>query len=79
MSCPVYCNMQNGLGAHGALVPHFPESLTRKLYKKKIPEMTRNVPQVPRKIIPGFQQMWSQRRSRRTQERKERITDDDNH
>ena len=47
MSCRVYCNVQYGLGAHGALRPHFPESLTRKLYRKKIPEMTLNVPHVP--------------------------------
>ncbi|PKL70662.1 MAG: hypothetical protein CVV30_04755 [Methanomicrobiales archaeon HGW-Methanomicrobiales-1] len=43
--------MQYGLGAHGALIPHFPESLTRKLYRKKIPEMALNVPQVPREVI----------------------------
>jgi len=35
------------LGAHGALRPYFPESLTRKSYRKKIPEMTLNVPHVP--------------------------------
>ena len=39
-----------------SLVTHctlFPESLTRKLYRKKIPEMTRNVTHVTRKIING--------------------------
>ena len=39
-----------------SLVTHctlFPESLTRKLYRKKIPEMTCNVTHVTRKIIIG--------------------------
>lgn len=47
MSCRTYRSGQYGLGAHGALTPCFPESLTRKLYRKKIPEMTLNVPHVP--------------------------------
>ena len=49
MSYRTYRNAQYGLGAHGALIPHFPGSLTRKLYRKKIPEMTLNVPHVPPK------------------------------
>jgi len=32
---------------------HFPESLTRKLYRKKIPEMTCNVTHVTQKKIIG--------------------------
>jgi hypothetical protein len=36
MSCRMYSKGQSGLGAHGALIPHFPESLTRKLYRKKV-------------------------------------------
>jgi hypothetical protein len=38
-------------GAHGALKPHFLESLTRNLYRKKIQEMTRNVPHVPQRFF----------------------------
>ena len=47
MSYRMYCNVQYGLGAHGALRPLFPGSLTRNVYRKKIPEMTFNVPHVP--------------------------------
>ena len=45
----MYCNGLYGRGAHGALIPHFPESLTRNWYRKKIPEMALNVPHVPPK------------------------------
>ncbi len=41
-------------GAHGALRPLFPGSLTRKRYRKKIPEMTLNVPHVPPRSQPLF-------------------------
>jgi hypothetical protein len=43
----IFRNVRYGLGAHGALRPCFPGSLTRKLYRKKITEMALNVPQVP--------------------------------
>ena len=56
---------------------HFPESLTRKLYRKKIPEFALDLSKCP-ESAKGSPPTRNQPR-RRTQEQKEGKSDDDNH